>query len=166
MFAFSCYRTGASFSSVDVVCAHVCSLSKKKTAEKKVAITVFSFPPDKGNVGTAAYLNVFGSIYRVLQDLKAQGYTVDGVPEKEEDLIKSVSSWHTFWQCAHCACCACFAFKFSLKAPGCAFDDVPEREADLANPGVACANVPWLQIQLRGYCQVTLCLMKPVNSHS
>ena len=42
-------------------------LSKKRTAEKKLAITVFSFPPDKGNVGTAAYLNVFGSIYRVLK---------------------------------------------------------------------------------------------------
>ncbi len=32
-----------------------------------MAVTVFSFPPDKGNVGTAAYLNVFGSIYRVLK---------------------------------------------------------------------------------------------------
>ncbi len=71
-----------------------CSLAKKKVAEKKVAITVFSFPPDKGNVGTAAYLNVFGSIYKVLQDLKSQGYTVDGVPEQEEDLIKLVS--HAF----------------------------------------------------------------------
>jgi magnesium chelatase subunit H len=39
-------------------------LRKKKNAEKKLAITVFSFPPDKGNVGTAAYLNVFGSIYK------------------------------------------------------------------------------------------------------
>ena len=39
----------------------------KKNALKKVAITVFSFPPDKGNVGTAAYLNVFASIYRVLK---------------------------------------------------------------------------------------------------
>lgn len=67
------------------------SLAKKKVAEKKVAITVFSFPPDKGNVGTAAYLNVFGSIYRVLQDLKAQGYTIEDVPEKEEDLIKMVN---------------------------------------------------------------------------
>ena len=56
-----------------------------------MAITVFSFPPDKGNVGTAAYLNVFGSIYKVLQDLKAQGYTVDDVPEQQEDLIKMVS---------------------------------------------------------------------------
>ena len=71
-----------------------CSLAKKKVAEKKVAITVFSFPPDKGNVGTAAYLNVFGSIYRVLQDLKAQGYTIEDVPEKEEDLIKMVSQHH------------------------------------------------------------------------
>ena len=31
-----------------------------------------SFPPDKGNVGTAAYLNVFGSIYRVLKQLKSE----------------------------------------------------------------------------------------------
>ncbi len=43
------------------------SLSRKKNAHKKLAVTVFSFPPDKGNVGTAAYLNVFGSIYRVLK---------------------------------------------------------------------------------------------------
>jgi cobalamin biosynthesis Mg chelatase CobN len=42
--------------------------------EKKLAITVFSFPPDKGNVGTAAYLNVFSSIYAVLKDLKRDGY--------------------------------------------------------------------------------------------
>jgi hypothetical protein len=51
-------------------CEHLqflAQLAKKRTAEKKLAITVFSFPPDKGNVGTAAYLNVFGSIYRVLQ---------------------------------------------------------------------------------------------------
>ncbi len=45
-------------------------LRKKKNAEKKLAITVFSFPPDKGNVGTAAYLNVFGSIWRVLKQLQ------------------------------------------------------------------------------------------------
>ncbi|KAL3142075.1 Magnesium chelatase [Trebouxia sp. C0010 RCD-2024] len=78
---------------IDGLCARAikwANLAKKKVAEKKVAITVFSFPPDKGNVGTAAYLNVFGSIYRVLQDLKAQGYTIEDVPEKEEDLIKMI----------------------------------------------------------------------------
>ena len=34
------------------------NLARKEKKEKKLAITVFSFPPDKGNVGTAAYLNV------------------------------------------------------------------------------------------------------------
>lgn len=64
------------------------NLRKKKNAEKKVAITVFSFPPDKGNVGTAAYLNVFGSIFRVLQNLKACGYNVGSLPGNEMDLIQ------------------------------------------------------------------------------
>lgn len=65
-------------------------LSKKPKAEKKLAITVFSFPPDKGNVGTAAYLNVFGSIYRVLQDLKKEGYDVGEIPETDQGLMQSV----------------------------------------------------------------------------
>ena len=34
------------------------TLRVKQRKDKKLAITVFSFPPDKGNVGTAAYLNV------------------------------------------------------------------------------------------------------------
>merc|ERR1719201_896709 len=50
------------------------SLTRKKNADKKVAVTVFSFPPDKGNVGTAAYLNVFGSIFECLKTMKAAGY--------------------------------------------------------------------------------------------
>ena len=47
-------------------------LARKPKVEKRVAVTVFSFPPDKGNVGTAAYLNVFGSIFRVLA-VRARG---------------------------------------------------------------------------------------------
>ncbi|KAF5828119.1 magnesium protoporphyrin chelatase [Dunaliella salina] len=66
------------------------NLRKKKNAEKRLAVTVFSFPPDKGNVGTAAYLNVFGSIFRVLKELQAQGYNVGDVPNNEGDLIQSV----------------------------------------------------------------------------
>ena len=38
------------------------TLKNKENKEKKIAITIFSFPPDKGNVGTAAYLDVFDSI--------------------------------------------------------------------------------------------------------
>ncbi|GIR74964.1 MAG: hypothetical protein CM15mP77_1210 [Synechococcus sp.] len=35
---------------------------------------------DKGNVGTAAYLDVFGSIHRVMQEMKAKGYDVQNLP--------------------------------------------------------------------------------------
>lgn len=58
--------------------------------DKKVAITVFSFPPDKGNVGTAAYLNVFASIFSVLKDLERDGYNLEGLPESSEALIEDV----------------------------------------------------------------------------
>ncbi|XP_078436218.1 magnesium-chelatase subunit chlH, chloroplast, putative / Mg-protoporphyrin IX chelatase, putative (CHLH) [Wolffia australiana] len=65
-------------------------LRRKTKAEKKLAITVFSFPPDKGNVGTAAYLNVFSSIFSVLKDLQSDGYDVSGLPESAEQLIEDV----------------------------------------------------------------------------
>merc|ERR1719502_734567 len=65
-------------------------LRRKKNAEKKVAVTVFSFPPDKGNVGTAAYLNVFGSIYETLKSLKREGYDVGEVPESVEALVDEI----------------------------------------------------------------------------
>ena len=65
-------------------------LAKKRVAEKKLAITVFSFPPDKGNVGTAAYLNVFGSIFRVLQDLQKEGYSIGKLPADEKALMELV----------------------------------------------------------------------------
>lgn len=66
------------------------NLRRKPKLTKKVAITVFSFPPDKGNVGTAAYLDVFGSIYKVLEALAHNGYDVQGVPETAEQLMLEV----------------------------------------------------------------------------
>lgn len=61
-------------------------------------MTVFSFPPDKGNVGTAAYLNVFGSIAKVLEDLRRDGYDVGdapldaaALPVKDDGTVTSVS---------------------------------------------------------------------------
>ncbi|GAV75209.1 CobN-Mg_chel domain-containing protein/DUF3479 domain-containing protein [Cephalotus follicularis] len=65
-------------------------LKRKSKAEKKLAITVFSFPPDKGNVGTAAYLNVFSSIFSVIKELQRDGYNIDGLPETSEALIEDV----------------------------------------------------------------------------
>jgi len=89
-------RTGKSHSLTDRVDTLVrrslnwASLRRKANKDKKIALSVFSFPPDKGNVGTAAYLNVFGSIYRVLNALRNEGYYCGNLPLTEEGLIKSV----------------------------------------------------------------------------
>ena len=66
------------------------NLRRKPRLQKKLAITVFSFPPDKGNVGTAAYLDVFGSIYRVLEAMRDSGYDVQDLPESPEALMNAV----------------------------------------------------------------------------
>ena len=56
-----------------------------------MCVTVFSFPPDKGNVGTAAYLNVFGSIFECLKTMKAEGYDLGKeLPASVEELVDEV----------------------------------------------------------------------------
>ena len=66
------------------------NLRRKPKVDKKLAITVFSFPPDKGNVGTAAYLDVFGSIYKVMEAMNQNGYDVQDLPESPEALMQEV----------------------------------------------------------------------------
>merc|ERR1711988_734880 len=65
-------------------------LRKLENKDKKLAITIFSFPPDKGNVGTAAYLNVFDSILSCMKELVRQGYTIPDVPDTAEQLMNEV----------------------------------------------------------------------------
>ena len=66
-------------------------LSNKPKQEKKIAITIFSFPPDKGNVGTAAYLDVFDSIKAVLKELKEQGYDIGDAPlDSKENIMAQI----------------------------------------------------------------------------
>jgi len=66
------------------------NLGNKPKADKKIAITIFSFPPDKGNVGTAAYLDVFDSIKAVLGQLKSEGYDVGDAPMDKEAIMESI----------------------------------------------------------------------------
>ncbi|MGQ9837392.1 MAG: magnesium chelatase subunit H [Cyanobacteriota bacterium] len=67
------------------------NLRRKPKLEKKIAITVFSFPPDKGNVGTAAYLDVFSSIHRVMQALASNGYDLGSdLPATPQALMESI----------------------------------------------------------------------------
>jgi magnesium chelatase subunit H len=57
--------------------AKLVALRRSDRAVRKLAIVVFNFPPNAGNVGSAAYLSVFESMFHTLAGLKAQGYTVD-----------------------------------------------------------------------------------------
>lgn len=66
------------------------NLGSKPPKDKKIAITIFSFPPDKGNVGTAAYLDVFDSIKAVLKQMKAEGYDIGDAPMEKEAIMEAV----------------------------------------------------------------------------
>jgi magnesium chelatase subunit H len=56
------------------------ALRRTPRAQRRVAIVLFNFPPNAGNAGTAAHLSVFASLHRVLQGLRADGYTVEVPP--------------------------------------------------------------------------------------
>ncbi|KAJ1476596.1 protoporphyrin IX magnesium chelatase, subunit H, partial [Baffinella frigidus] len=66
------------------------NLRIKKNKDKKLAISIFSFPPDKGNVGTAAYLDVFSSIAAVGKELRRQGYSLGDMPTEPEEIMDMV----------------------------------------------------------------------------
>jgi len=51
----------------------------------KLALTLYCFPPNKGNIGTAADLDVFASLFDVLNRIKQDGYLVE-VPESVDAL--------------------------------------------------------------------------------
>ncbi len=55
----------------------LCDLRRKECAERKIAIVLFGFPPNAGAAGTAAYLNVFESLYNTLHSLASRGYRVN-----------------------------------------------------------------------------------------
>ena len=66
------------------------TLRSKPKKDKKIAITIFSFPPDKGNVGTAAYLDVFDSIKAVLEQFKKEGYNIGDAPNDKAAIMEAV----------------------------------------------------------------------------
>jgi magnesium chelatase subunit H len=61
------------------------ALRQRKLDERKLGIVLFNFPPNAGNVGTAAFLGVFESLFNTLKGLKAAGYAVD-LPSDVDDL--------------------------------------------------------------------------------
>ncbi len=60
-------------------------LRTAQRGELKLALTLFCFPPNKGNIGTAADLDVFPSLWDTLNKLKNDGYNVD-LPASADEL--------------------------------------------------------------------------------
>ena len=61
------------------------ALKRSERKDRNVAIVLFNFPPNAGNIGTAAFLAVFESLWHTLIAMKAQGYQVD-MPDSLDDL--------------------------------------------------------------------------------
>ena len=65
------------------------SLRRTQVAERKLAIVLFGFPPNAGAAGTAAYLDVFRSLYNTLHAMAERGYDLTP-PESVEALRATV----------------------------------------------------------------------------
>ena len=63
-------------------------LQTASKADVRVALLMFCFPPNKGNIGTAADLDVFPSVMEILNRLRVEGYQLD-LPENA-DALRSV----------------------------------------------------------------------------
>ncbi|MCQ0986367.1 magnesium chelatase subunit H [Jiella marina] len=74
--------------------ARLVALRGRPRQERKVALTIFNFPPNAGSVGTAAHLSVFASLFNTLKALKADGYDVD-LPESVDALRAALLEGNT-----------------------------------------------------------------------
>ncbi len=70
------------------------ALRRRPAREKRIAVTVFRFPPQAGALGTAAALDVFASLHRLLAALAAEGYEVD-VPADAATLLATFRDLET-----------------------------------------------------------------------
>jgi magnesium chelatase subunit H len=61
------------------------ALKRSQRQDRKVAIVLFNFPPNAGNIGSAAYLSVFESLWHTLSAMRVQGYQVE-LPASVDDL--------------------------------------------------------------------------------
>ncbi|NJC05541.1 magnesium chelatase subunit H [Sphingomonas kaistensis] len=65
--------------------ARLIALRRTERAERRLAITLFNFPPNAGATGTAAFLAVWESLHATLVRLAREGYCVD-VPDSVDAL--------------------------------------------------------------------------------
>jgi len=64
-------------------------LQTARRNQLKLSLVIYCFPPNKGNIGTAADLDVFPSVFDILQGLKNEGYGVE-LPASADDLRERI----------------------------------------------------------------------------
>ncbi|RKQ70632.1 magnesium chelatase subunit H [Oceanibaculum indicum] len=69
--------------------AALAGLRRKERAQRRIAVTLFNYPPNGGNVGTAAFLSVFESLLETMRRLRDEGYDVE-VPDSAETLQRMI----------------------------------------------------------------------------
>ncbi len=69
--------------------AAMVDLRRKMRSERRIAITMFNYPPNSGSIGTAAYLSVFESLFETMRRLKSEGYDVE-LPADAEALKDAI----------------------------------------------------------------------------
>ena len=70
--------------------AKLVDLRRTQREKKKLSIVLFNFPPNAGNIGTAAYLSVFESLFALMGKLKKEGYHIElpaDVDQLREDIL-------------------------------------------------------------------------------
>ena len=65
-------------------------LQRTERAERKLAILIPDYPSAPGRTGYAVGLDVPSSVLAMLQDLKEQGYAVDGIPQSPRELLDAL----------------------------------------------------------------------------
>lgn len=76
----------------DMLARRVAKLIRLKStpaAERRIAATIFNFPPNGGAVGTAAHLAVFESLFNVMRGLMKSGYAIE-LPKNAEALRQAI----------------------------------------------------------------------------
>ncbi len=64
-------------------------LRKTTPSDRKLAISIFNFPPNGGGVGTAAHLAVFESLHNTLKGLARAGYAIE-LPKTADELRNAI----------------------------------------------------------------------------
>ena len=70
-----------------LIAARLAGWNRLRTAPRrslKLALVLFCFPPNKGNLGTAADMDVFPSLMALLTRLRAEGYGIPRLPGPED----------------------------------------------------------------------------------